>query len=135
MTEVSERKVASARSARIPWVLRPWTLFTVNIVGFAVNWGAVVEEPYGYHTMLTCRDAAERADVLAVVLAALCVISGACVVLAVLWCRREHAQNGRWAPVLLTAAPLIAFALYNLWMAYITITVFLPIQVPCTGHQ
>lgn len=130
MTEVSERQAAPSRTARIPWTLRPWTLFAVNLLCFAVNWGAVVEEPYGFDGILTCRGEAERADVLTVVLAGMCVAAGLTIVLAALWCRRRRAP---WAPVVLTAAPLIAFALYNVWMGYVTETVFLAIQVPCTG--
>lgn len=132
MTAVSERKAAPSRTASIPWVLRPWALFAVNVLCFVVNWAAVYEEPYGYHIMLTCRNAAERTDVLTSVLFGVYALAGLSVILAVLWCRRKQARGGRWVPILLTAAAITVFALYNLRMGYVTQTVFLRIPVPCT---
>lgn len=133
MTELSERKPALSRTARIPWVLRPWTLFAAGVLCFAVNWAVVFEEPYGLDVTLTCRDAAERTDVLTGVLTGMYALAGLSIVLAVLGSRRKHAQGRRWAPVILTAAPVIVFALFNLWMGYITQADFLTIAVHCTG--
>lgn len=132
MTEVSERKAVPSRTARIPCVFRPGTLLAVNLACFILNWLVAFEEPYGFDIILTCKAQAERTTALTGVLIGIYVLAALSIVLAVLWCRRKRARGGHWAAIILTAAPVIAFALLNLWMAYITQADFLTITVPCT---